>query len=54
MYSITEGMRVGGERRVIVPSKLGYGQKGMNEIPRGATFELNVQLLKVVQTEEGK
>jgi len=54
MYSITEGMRVGGERRVIVPSELGYGQKGMNEIPPGSTFELNVQLLKVVQTEEGK
>ncbi|MQL93956.1 hypothetical protein Taro_026609 [Colocasia esculenta] len=33
MYKITEGMRVGGKRTVIVPSDLGYGQKGMNEIP---------------------
>lgn len=54
MYSMTEGMRVGGKRRIIVPSEVGYGQKGMNEIPPGATFELNVQLLEVVQTGEGK
>ncbi|KAK1304676.1 hypothetical protein QJS10_CPB11g02178 [Acorus calamus] len=33
MYSITEGMKVGGKRRVIVPPEVGYGSKGMNEIP---------------------
>ncbi|KAJ4965753.1 hypothetical protein NE237_017602 [Protea cynaroides] len=48
MYSITEGMKVGGKRTVIVPPEAGYGQKGMNEIPPGATFELNIELLQVV------
>ncbi|CAN6464010.1 unnamed protein product [Victoria cruziana] len=33
MYSITEGMKVGGKRTVIVPPEAGYGKKGMNEIP---------------------
>ncbi|XP_043709700.1 peptidyl-prolyl cis-trans isomerase FKBP18, chloroplastic isoform X5 [Telopea speciosissima] len=47
MYSITEGMKVGGKRTVIVPPEAGYGQRGMNEIPPGATFELNVELLRV-------
>ncbi|XP_027904714.1 peptidyl-prolyl cis-trans isomerase FKBP18, chloroplastic-like [Vigna unguiculata] len=50
MYTIVEGMRVGGKRTVIVPPENGYGQKGMNEIPPGATFELNVELLQVVAT----
>ncbi|XP_035551408.1 peptidyl-prolyl cis-trans isomerase FKBP18, chloroplastic-like isoform X1 [Juglans regia] len=51
MYLITEGMKVGGKRTVIVPPETGYGQKGMNEIPPGATFELNVELLQVLQPE---
>ncbi|XP_020576511.1 peptidyl-prolyl cis-trans isomerase FKBP18, chloroplastic-like [Phalaenopsis equestris] len=50
MYTITEGMRVGGKRTVIVPPGLGYGEKGMNEIPPGATFELNIELLEVMQS----
>ncbi|XP_073224661.1 peptidyl-prolyl cis-trans isomerase FKBP18, chloroplastic isoform X2 [Cicer arietinum] len=33
MYTIVEGMRVGGKRTVIVPPEKGYGKKGMNEIP---------------------
>ncbi|MCO5600512.1 hypothetical protein L7F22_054625 [Adiantum nelumboides] len=33
LYSATEGMRVGGKRRVLVPPELGYGSKGSNEIP---------------------
>ncbi|KAL4186393.1 hypothetical protein AMTRI_Chr09g13920 [Amborella trichopoda] len=50
MYSITEGMKVGGKvnRTVILPPEAGYGQKGMNEIPPGATFDLNVELLDVL------
>ncbi|XP_008804607.2 peptidyl-prolyl cis-trans isomerase FKBP18, chloroplastic isoform X1 [Phoenix dactylifera] len=48
MYSITEGMKVGGKRVVIVPPEAGYGKKGMNEIPPGATFELDVELLRVM------
>ncbi|KAF3323141.1 peptidyl-prolyl cis-trans isomerase FKBP18 [Carex littledalei] len=47
LYTVTEGMKVGGKRTVIVPPELGYGKKGLNEIPPGATFELNVELLQV-------
>ncbi|XP_027356245.1 peptidyl-prolyl cis-trans isomerase FKBP18, chloroplastic [Abrus precatorius] len=48
MYTVVEGMRVGGKRTVIVPPEIGYGEKGMNEIPPGATFELNIELLQVL------
>ncbi|XAR61515.1 Peptidylprolyl isomerase [Bertholletia excelsa] len=51
MYSVTEGMKVGGKRTVIVPPEAGYGQKGMNEIPPGASFELNLELLQVMPPE---
>ncbi|KAM3304403.1 Peptidyl-prolyl cis-trans isomerase FKBP18, chloroplastic [Capsicum baccatum] len=53
MYTITEGMKVGGKRTVIVPPEAGYGSKGMNEIPPGATFDLNIELLEV-KSPEGK
>ncbi|KAL9225699.1 hypothetical protein vseg_001592 [Gypsophila vaccaria] len=52
LYSIVEGMKVGGKRRVIVPPELGYGNKGSNEIPPGATFDLNIELLQVTQPTE--
>ncbi|KAH6799825.1 FKBP-like peptidyl-prolyl cis-trans isomerase family protein [Perilla frutescens var. hirtella] len=51
MYTVTEGMRVGGKRTVIVPPEAGYGPKGMNEIPPGAEFELNIELLEVMPPE---
>ncbi|KAL3505511.1 hypothetical protein ACH5RR_035352 [Cinchona calisaya] len=53
MYTITEGMKVGGKRTVIVPPEAGYGPKGMNEIPPEATFDLNIELLEV-KFPEGK
>ncbi|KDO85194.1 hypothetical protein CISIN_1g027748mg [Citrus sinensis] len=53
MYSVTEGMKVGGKRTVIVPPEAGYDKKRMNEIPPGATFELNIELLQV-KPPEGK
>ncbi|GAV65848.1 FKBP_C domain-containing protein [Cephalotus follicularis] len=51
MYSIAEGMKVGGKRTVIVPPEAGYGQKGMNEIPPGGTFDLSIELLQVMPAE---
>ncbi|XP_051123883.1 peptidyl-prolyl cis-trans isomerase FKBP18, chloroplastic isoform X2 [Andrographis paniculata] len=54
MYTITEGMKVGGKRTVIVSSEAGYGSNGMNEIPPGAEFELNIELLEVTPPEEAK
>ncbi|XP_020257546.1 peptidyl-prolyl cis-trans isomerase FKBP16-4, chloroplastic-like isoform X2 [Asparagus officinalis] len=34
-----EGMRVGGQRLLIVPPELAYGSKGVQEIPPNATIE---------------
>ncbi|CAO2033945.1 unnamed protein product [Urochloa humidicola] len=52
MYTITEGMKVGGKRRVIVPPELGYGKRGMSEIPPDAPFELDIELLEVTSPAE--
>ncbi|KAI3725578.1 hypothetical protein L1987_65368 [Smallanthus sonchifolius] len=52
MYTVVEGMKVGGKRTVIVPPEAGYGKKGLNEIPPGATFQLNLELLQVMRPEE--
>eukprot|EP00891_Asterochloris_glomerata_P000752 jgi/Astpho2/752/Aster-x0033 len=41
------GMKPGGKRSIIVPPELGYGSKGLQEIPPNATFELVVEILSV-------
>ena len=45
-----DGMRVGGQRRLIVPPALAYGSKGVQEIPGGATLEFEVELLSIKST----
>ncbi|GJN18810.1 hypothetical protein PR202_gb06012 [Eleusine coracana subsp. coracana] len=52
MYTITEGMKVGGKRRVIVPPELGYGKRGMGEIPPDSAFEMDIELLQVIPPAE--
>eukprot|EP00850_Spirogloea_muscicola_P024712 SM001365S00080 [mRNA] locus=s1365:736:1672:- [translate_table: standard] len=47
LYSVTEGMKVGGKRTVIVPPELGYGSRGNNEIPPDTSFNLNIELLEI-------
>ncbi|XP_047340414.1 peptidyl-prolyl cis-trans isomerase FKBP16-4, chloroplastic [Impatiens glandulifera] len=48
-----QGMRVGGQRLLIVPPELAYGSKGVQEIPPNATIELDVELLSIKQTPFG-
>lgn len=48
-----EGMRVGGQRLLILPPELAYGKKGVQEIPPNATIELDVELLSIKQSPFG-
>ncbi|KAL6133514.1 hypothetical protein ACLB2K_065749 [Fragaria x ananassa] len=48
-----KGMRVGGQRLLIVPPELAYGSKGVQEIPPNATIELDVELLAIKQSPFG-
>eukprot|EP00897_Mesotaenium_endlicherianum_P003572 jgi/Mesen1/3242/ME000187S02412 len=48
-----EGMRVGGERLLLVPPELAYGNRGVQEIPPGATLEFNVELLSIKKDSFG-
>ncbi len=42
-----QGMRVGGTRKLVIPSHLAYGKKGSRSIPRHATLVFDVALVGV-------
>lgn len=43
-----QGMKVGGTRRLLIPSELGYGKKGAGaDIPADATLVFEIELLEV-------
>lgn len=45
------GMKVGGARRVVIPSSLGYGAARASSIPPYATLVFEIELVEVVQPQ---
>lgn len=41
------GMKIGGKRRILIPSELGYGAKGQGSIPPNSSLIFDIELLEI-------
>ena len=42
------GMKVGGKRRLVIPSSVGYGEQGQGPIPPNAMLIIDVELVQIL------